>query len=145
MISRAETLIFWLSITMLPELIAATAIKWHLCKLLYPLPRRWSQLILFNVCADYFHYEGTNYLVIVDRYSNWPIVERAQDKGLIEVLRRIFVTYGIPDELSYNGSPKFVAHTTSSFLSDWGIHHRLSSVVFPHRNCRAEFGVKIIK
>ena len=37
------------------------------------------------ICADYFKYQGCNYLVIVDRYSNWPIIERAHDgaKGLI--------------------------------------------------------------
>ena len=60
-----------------------------------------------------------NYLVIVDRYSNWSIVERAQDgsKGLIEVLRRMFATYGIPDELSSDGGMEFVAHITRSFLS----------------------------
>ena len=41
------------------------------------------------VCADFFTYKGVNYLVIVDRYSNWPIVKRAQDgsKGLINSLR----------------------------------------------------------
>ena len=34
---------------------------------------------------NYFHYKGVHYLVLVDRYSNWPIIERAQDgsKGLI--------------------------------------------------------------
>ena len=52
--------------------------------------------------------------------GNWPIVERAQggSKGLIEVLGRAFATYGIPDELSSDGDPEFVAHTTRSFLSD---------------------------
>ena len=42
-----------------------------------------------------------NYLVIVDRYSNWPIVERAQDgsKGLVDVLWQTFATYGIPMNL----------------------------------------------
>ena len=69
------------------------------------------------ICADYFHYQGVNYLVIVDRYSNWPIVEKTQDgsQGLIAVLRRTFATYGIPDELSSDGGPEFVAHTTRSF------------------------------
>ena len=38
-----------------------------------------------------------------------------------------------------------MAHSTRKFLSDWGIHHRLSSVAFPHSNCRAEIGVKTIK
>ena len=69
------------------------------------------------ICTDYFQYQGINYLVIVDRYSNWPIVERAQDgsKGLIEVLRQTFATYGIPDELSSVGGPEFIAYTTRSF------------------------------
>ena len=32
-----------------------------------------------------------------------------------------------------------------SFFQDWGVHHRLSSVSFPHSNCRAEVGVKTVK
>ena len=32
---------------------------------------------------------------------------------------KTFATYGIPDELSSDGGPKFIAHTTRSFLSDW--------------------------
>ena len=42
------------------------------------------------VCAEYFYYKGINYLVIVDRYSNWCIMERAQDgsHGLINCLCR---------------------------------------------------------
>lgn len=88
-----------------------------------------------------------NYLIVVDRYSNWPIVERSREgsKGLVDCLRRTFVTFGISDELSSDGGPEFVATNTRNFLKAWGVHHRLSSVAFPHSNCRAEIGVKTVK
>lgn len=99
------------------------------------------------LCADFFHHKGTNYLVIVDRYSNWPIVEKSSDSAtcLINCLGRTFVTFGIPDELATDCGPEFTATATRQFLKDWGIHHRLSSVAFPHSNCRAEIGVKSVK
>ena len=90
---------------------------------------------------------GVQYLVIDDRYSNWPIIERAKDgaKGLVNCLRRLFATFGIPDECATDGGPEFTATCTRQFFKDWGIHHRLSSVAFPHSNCRAEIGVKTMK
>ena len=83
----------------------------------------------------------------MDRYSNWPIVEKAVEgaTGLINCLRKTFVTFGIPDELTSDGGPEFSASSTQKFLRDWRVHHRISSVAHPHSNCRAELGVKTVK
>ena len=92
MISRAETSIFWPGIT---TNIHTTRDNCSYCNQMAPsqaaLPPTPPILAVYPfqcIFADYFHYQGMNYFVIVDRYSNWPIVERAQDgsKGLIEVL-----------------------------------------------------------
>ena len=91
------------------------------------------------ICADYFHHKHRNYMVIVDLYTNWLIVERSSDgaQGFICALRKQFSTFGIAQELASDGGPEFTANSTQKFLSSWSVHQRLSSVAFPHSNCRA--------
>ena len=99
-----------------------------------------------QVCCDYFHLKGHTYLVLVDRYSNWPVVERGNGaEGLIKCLKTSFITFGIPEELASDGGAEFTSSQCQQFLENWGIHHRQSSVGFPHSNCRAEIGVKTVK
>lgn len=151
MISRAESSVFWPGIT--PAITSLRAECNHCNRIAPsnpsapPIPPMSPDYPFQCVCADYFQHKGVGYLVIVDRYSNWPIVERSSNgaAGLITSLRRTFVTFGIPDELTSDGGPEFTANSTRQFLKDWGVHHRLSSVAFPHSNCRAEIGVKTVK
>ena len=80
-------------------------------------------------------------------FPNNPIVERPKGgaKGLIDSLKRTFSTSEIPNELATDGGSEFTSSSTKNFLRMWGIDHRLSSVAFPHSNCRAEIGVKTVK
>ena len=100
-----------------------------------------------KIASDYFTYNNNDYVVVVDRYSNWPMVFRAENgaDGLVKRLREVFVTFGVPEELTSDGGPQFTAGKTQEFLRSWGVHHRLTSVANPHANCRAEIAVKTVK
>merc|ERR1719233_2366164 len=117
-----------------------------------PTPPREPEYPFQALAADYFHYRGHYYAVIVDRYSHWPLVYRAEDtqkgaKGLIKHLREIFSTYGVPEEISSDQGTEFTSKETQEFLANWQVRHRVSSTAFPHSNsnCRAELGVKQVK
>ena len=148
MISRAKASVFWPGITPAHVIKAARTQCLHYHQIQEP-----QQLPLYHqntpsrVFADFFHHRGNSYLVIVDRYSNCPISEMASNEALrlISSLHRTFVTFGIPNELASDGGPEFTATATRQFLEEWDVHVRLSSVPFPHGNCRAEVGVKTVK
>ena len=95
-------------------------------------------------------FKGIPYLVTVDRLTGWADVQRAKHSesggaGLVKILRNLFITFGIPEELASDGGPEFVSGEVQKFLSRYGVRHRLSSVGNPHSNQRAEVGIKSMK
>ena len=107
--ARSDMTVLWLGIT---PAITTTRANCHHCSRMAPsqhnapsFPPVLPAYPFQCISADFFHYKGKNYLVVVDRYSNWPIIEQAQagSKGLIDCLR---CTFGIPDECATDGGPQ---------------------------------------
>ena len=105
-----------------------------------------------SVFADFFDISNYHYLVVGDRLSGWvevfstkPGSTSAGAGGLISHLRSLFATFGVPETLSTDGGPEFVASSTENFLQKWGVQHRISSAYFPQSNGQAEVAVKKVK
>ena len=114
---------------------------------LQPLPA--STYPFQYVCADVFELRGHQYLVVVDKFSGWPILfhfrNSLKGKDLINSLRQVFQTYGAPMRLYSDGGLIFVSQETKVFLKNWGVEHVVSSAHYPQSNGRAELAVKTAK
>ena len=89
MTARAESLVFWLGIT---KDIIKQSTECDQCSRMAPsqssappTPFTYPEYPFQYICGDLLHHKGHYYLVCVDRYSNWPIVEESRDgaKSLI--------------------------------------------------------------
>ena len=103
-----------------------------------------------KICTDFFFIEQHAYLVVVDRFSGWPIVYyfkpgEATSSRVINICREIFMTYGTPEEISSDGGPQFKSINFDTFLKSWGVKHRISSADYPQSNGRSEVGVQSMK
>ena len=100
------------------------------------------------VSSDYFHHAGKDYVVVVDRYSGWPVISQCKtgsSEELALLLRGYFTIYGAPEEIATDGASVYVSTKLQDFLRIWGVRHRVSTAYNPHSNLRAETAVKSMK
>ena len=101
------------------------------------------------ICIDLFELSNFTYVVIVDRYSGWPIIyqlksKEADSKSMINICRQIFMNCGTAEELSSDGASIFESQAFQKFLKVWDVRHRVSSAEYAQSNGRAELGVKSV-
>ena len=100
--------------------------------------------------ADYFSFDGFEYLVIVDYYSKMPFVRRIPSSQCnaaktISVLKELFSEHGIPETIRSDNGPQFPSHQFTKFAREWNFDHTTSSPGNPRSNGQAKAAVKITK
>ena len=84
------------------------------------------------VGSDLFYHKGTTYLLVVDYFSRYPEIcklSTTTSQGIINALRPLFGTHGIPEILRSDNVPQYVSQEMTKFSVDYGFQQITSS---PH-------------
>ena len=91
---------------------------------------------------------GRQFLIVVDAHSKWPEViemKTTTSSATILELRRLFSSYGLPEQLVSDNGPQFTSTEFEKFLKSNGIKHTCSAPYHPSSNGLAERFVQTFK
>ena len=91
---------------------------------------------------------GKNFLVIMDAHSKWPeVMEMPTTTATrtIGVLRALFASYGLPEQIVSDNGPQFTADEFAHFCRQNGIRHIRSAPYHPATNGAVERFVQTLK
>ena len=100
-----------------------------------------------DVGSDLFQIGHNHYLVLIDRYSYFPFVEKLtklSSTAIIKVLTGWFNTFGWPERLRSDNGPQFLTEF-KEFCQEHNIVHENSSPYYPQSNGLSESAVKQMK
>ena len=105
-----------------------------------------------SIGTDIFHYQDFHYLISVDYYSSYPVIQflnrgkaHGTSRQVISKMKETFSHFGIPEVIFSDGGPQFSSLEFRDFCKAWNIKHSLSSPEFPRGNARAERAVQTCK
>ena len=93
-------------------------------------------------------FQGTTFLVVVDANSKWPEVfpmTSTTTAKTVEVLRQLFSSYGLPEEVVSDNGPQFISEEFSDFMKANGVKHVRIAPYHPASNGLAERFVQSFK
>ena len=112
-----------------------------------PLIHTTARFPMERASADLFQFGSQHYIVLVDRYSGLPMINKLGNLSsatVIRVLTELFDTFGWPLSLRTDGGPQFRSEF-KAFCVAHDISHELSSPYHPESNGHAESAVKNVK
>ena len=108
-------------------------------------PSRPWQRIHVDFAGPFFN---KMFFLVIDAHSKWgEVVQMAQTTATktIEVLRQLFSSYGLPEQIVSDNGPQFVSEEFRQFMQSNGIRHIRCAPYHPASNGLAERFVRTFK
>ena len=149
---RAQDSVFW------PRLNDDLKMKIAACKFCQEQrPRQRSEPLIptempsgpwRKLAADLMEWKGKQYLVVVDYYSRYPVISTLSalsSASVINKLKAMFATHGLPCEVVTDGGSQFTSAAFAEFAKQCEFVHTATSPHFPQANGEAERAVRTAK
>ena len=101
-----------------------------------------------TLATDLFHWNGTEYMLIADLYSKFPIIRKLTNMSsntVINHIKGIFDEHGIPERLISDNGPQYSSEEFRIFSARYGFDHVTSSPLYPRSNGFIERTVQTVK
>ena len=95
-----------------------------------------------KIGVDFFEFQSTNYLLIADYYSRFPVIRKVRSttaSATIDTLKQVFSEYGVPKTVMSDNGPPFSSKEFGSFANI------TSSPRYPQNNGVVERMVQKVK
>ncbi|XP_021340098.1 uncharacterized protein K02A2.6-like [Mizuhopecten yessoensis] len=108
----------------------------------------WPTRVWQRLHIDFAEKDQQYFLVLIDSHSKWlecVDMSTTTSTKTIEVLRSLFASYGLPEEIVSDNGPQFISSEFEMFLRQNGVKHTLVAPYHPASNGAAERSVQILK
>ena len=101
-----------------------------------------------HIGADFFTFDGFEYLVIIDYYTKMSFIRKIPPSQCnaaktISEFKELFSEHGIPETIRSDNGPQFASHQFAEFTKEWNFGHTTSSPRNPRSNGQAEAAIKV--
>ncbi|XP_052783396.1 uncharacterized protein K02A2.6-like isoform X1 [Mya arenaria] len=100
------------------------------------------------VATDIFHWNDSNYIVVVDLYSRYfecGLLRNMRTDTVIHKLKGYFATHGIPSKVISDNAGQYCSQEFDKFAREWDFEHVTSSPLHSQGNGVAERCIQTIK
>lgn len=101
------------------------------------------------VGTDLFDLHRSQWLIIADYYSKYPVVKHLPahlpSSVIVNITRQVFTEFGIPSKVVSDNGPHFSSHLYREFAKEWGFHHEITSPRKPQGNGFIERQIRTVK